>query len=63
MISGPRYMFLSIDDGNNNVGSNFTAIFAESTLGEHVGHALTYLQQWIVQVFISVQVTLVYQIN
>tara|TARA_A200000113_G_C8871761_1_gene356946 strand:+ start:3874 stop:5712 length:1839 start_codon:yes stop_codon:yes gene_type:complete len=36
MISGPRYMFLSIDDGNNNVGSNFTAIFAESTLGEHV---------------------------
>ena len=36
MITGPRYMYLSIDDGNNNSGSNFTAVFSESTLGEHV---------------------------
>ena len=36
MITGPRYMYISIDDGNHNVGSNFTAIFSESTLGEHI---------------------------
>lgn len=36
MITGPRYMYISIDDGNNNSGSNFTAVFSESTLGEHV---------------------------
>lgn len=36
MVCGPRYMYISIDDGNHNSGSNFTAVFAESTLGEHI---------------------------
>lgn len=36
MITGPRYMFLCVDDGQRNVGSNFTAVFSESTLGEQV---------------------------
>ena len=36
MITGPRYMYISIDDGNNNSSVNFTAAFAESTMGEHV---------------------------
>ena len=33
---GPRYMFLSIDDGLKSSGSNFVAAFAESTLDENV---------------------------
>ena len=33
---GPRYMFLSIDDGLKSSGSNFIAAFAESTLDENV---------------------------
>lgn len=36
MITGPRYMYISIDDGNNNSNVNFTAALAESTIGEHV---------------------------
>ena len=33
---GPRYMYLSIDDGLKSSGSNFIAAFAESTLDENV---------------------------
>ena len=36
LVTGPRYMYISIDDGNNNSSMNFTAAFAESTMGEHV---------------------------
>jgi hypothetical protein len=36
LVCGPRYMYVSIDDGNNNSNSNFTAVFADSTMGEHI---------------------------
>jgi len=36
LVSGPRYMYISIDDGNYSSGSSFTALFAESTMGQHV---------------------------
>ena len=36
MITGPRYMYISVDDGNNSSSMNLTAALAESTIGEHV---------------------------
>ena len=36
LVCGPRYMYISIDDGNHNSSINFTAAFTESTMGEHV---------------------------
>lgn len=36
LVTGPRYMYISIDDGNNNSSMNLTAALAESTIGEHV---------------------------
>jgi hypothetical protein len=29
-------MYISIDDGNNNSNQNFTAMLADSTMGQHV---------------------------
>lgn len=36
LVTGPRYMYISIEDGNNNSSVNFTTAFTESTMGEHV---------------------------
>ena len=36
MITGPRYMFISIDDGVKNSGSNFLAAFSQSTLAQDI---------------------------
>jgi hypothetical protein len=36
LVCGPRYMYISIDDGNNNSNSNFTAMLADSTMGEFI---------------------------
>lgn len=36
MVIGPRYMFLSLDDGQKNTGSNFIAAFSQSTLDANI---------------------------
>ena len=36
MVVGPRYMFLSLDDGQKNTGSNFIAAFSQSTLDANI---------------------------
>lgn len=36
MVTGPRYMFISIDDGRKNSGNNFIAAFSQSTLDSHI---------------------------
>lgn len=36
MITGPRYMFISIDDGVKNSGSSFLAAFSQSTLAQDI---------------------------
>uniref|UniRef100_A0A6C0JWR7 Uncharacterized protein n=1 Tax=viral metagenome TaxID=1070528 RepID=A0A6C0JWR7_9ZZZZ len=36
MVIGPRYMFLSLDDGQKNTGSNFIAAFSQSTLDDNI---------------------------
>lgn len=36
MVIGPRYLFLSLDDGQKNTGSNFIAAFAQSTLDANI---------------------------
>ena len=36
MITGPRYMFISIGDGTNSGASNYIASFAQSTLAEDI---------------------------
>lgn len=36
LVCGPRYMYISIDDGNNHSNQNFTAMLADSTLGEFI---------------------------
>jgi hypothetical protein len=36
MVVGPRYMFLSLDDGQKNTGSNLIAAFTQSTLDANI---------------------------
>lgn len=36
MITGPRYMYLCIDDGLKSAGNNFIAAFAQSTLSNDI---------------------------
>jgi hypothetical protein len=36
MITGPRYMYLCIDDGLKSAGNNFIAAFAQSTLSQDI---------------------------
>ena len=36
MITGPRYMYISIDDGLKSSGSNFIAAFSQSTLANDI---------------------------
>ena len=36
MITGPRYLYLAIDDGLKNYCNEFIAAFSQSSLGEHV---------------------------
>ena len=36
MITGPRYLYLAIDDGLKNYCSEFIAAFAQSSMNEHV---------------------------
>lgn len=36
MVIGPRYMFLSLDDGQKNTGSNFIAAFSQHTLDANI---------------------------
>ena len=36
MVIGPRYLFLSLDDGQKNTGSNLIAAFLQSTLDSNI---------------------------
>ena len=36
MVIGPRYLFLSLDDGQKNTGSNLIAAFSQSTLDSNI---------------------------
>jgi len=36
MVIGPRYLFLSLDDGQKNTGSNLIAAFSQSTLDANI---------------------------
>ena len=36
LISGPRYMFISIDDGQKNAGSSFIAAYSQSSLDKNI---------------------------
>lgn len=36
LISGPRYMFIAIDDGQKNAGSSFIAAYSQSSLDKNI---------------------------
>ena len=41
LISGPRYLFIAINDYQNNSTNNFTAAFSESILSPHIMHRVS----------------------
>ena len=36
LISGPRYIFIAIDDGQKNAGSSFIAAYSQSSLDKNI---------------------------
>jgi len=41
LVTGPRYLFIAINDYQNNSTNNFTAAFSESILSPHIMHRVS----------------------